>query len=82
MTLRVTPRDENGVRSRRRSVRRRLVSGTHESAQSVKGVEVPLIDGGAFAWVARLTSNRRAVYAASGLGSQLVPLLFRPARQE
>ncbi len=52
------------------------------AARSHEGVAVPLIDGGAFAWVARLTSNRRAVYAASGLGSQLVALLFRPARQE
>jgi hypothetical protein len=27
--------------------------------------------------LAKLTSNRRAVYVASGLGSQLVPLMFR-----
>ena len=48
------------------------------SARSNEGVEIPLIDGGAFDWVARLTSNRRAVFVASGLGSQLVPILFRP----
>lgn len=36
------------------------------------GVELPLADGGAFDWLARLLSNRRAVYVASGLGSQLV----------
>jgi hypothetical protein len=47
------------------------------AARSSDGGEMPLIDGGAFDWVARLTSNRRAVYVASGLGSQLVPLLFR-----
>jgi len=47
------------------------------TARSSDGVEMPLIDGGAFDWVAKLTSNRRAVYVASGLGSQLVPLLFR-----
>jgi len=47
------------------------------AARSSDGHEIPLIDGGAFDWVARLTSNRRAVYVASGLGSQLVPLLFR-----
>jgi hypothetical protein len=47
------------------------------AARSHEGIETPLIDGGAFDWVAQLTSNRRAVYVASGLGSQLVPLLFR-----
>jgi hypothetical protein len=47
------------------------------AARSSDGVEVPLIDGGAFDWVARLTSNRRAVYVASGFGSQLAPLMFR-----
>jgi hypothetical protein len=47
------------------------------AARSADGIEVPLIDGGAFDWVARLTSNRRVVYVASGLGSQLVPLMFR-----
>jgi hypothetical protein len=47
------------------------------AAQSIEGAHIPLIDGGAFDWVAKLTSNRRAVFAASGLGSQLVPLLFR-----
>ncbi len=47
------------------------------AARSSDGGEMPLIDGGAFDWVAKLTSNRRAVYVASGLGSQLVPLLFQ-----
>jgi hypothetical protein len=47
------------------------------AARSNEGIEIPLIDGGAFDWVAKLTSNRRAVYVASGLGSQLVPLLCR-----
>jgi hypothetical protein len=50
------------------------------AARSSDGGEMPLIDGGAFDWVAKLTSNRRAVYVASGLGSQLVALLFRAAR--
>jgi len=49
------------------------------SARSSDGIEIPLIDGGAFDWVAKLTSNRKAVYVASGLGSQLVPLMFRRA---
>ncbi len=47
------------------------------AARSTDGIEIPLIDGGSFDWVAKLTSNRRAVYVASGLGSQLVPMLFR-----
>jgi hypothetical protein len=47
------------------------------AARSTDGTEIPLIDGGAFDWLATLTSNRRAVYVASGLGSQLVPLMFR-----
>jgi hypothetical protein len=50
------------------------------AARSVEGVEIPLVDGGAFDWVARLLSNRRAVYVASGFGSQLVPLMFRRPR--
>jgi hypothetical protein len=41
------------------------------------GAEVPLADGGAFDWLARLLSNRRAVYIASGLGAQLVAVRFR-----
>lgn len=43
------------------------------------GAVFPLADGGAFDWVARLTSNRRHVFVASGLGTQLVALVFRPA---
>jgi hypothetical protein len=41
------------------------------------GREEPLGDGGTFDWLARLLSNRRTVYVASGMGAQLVPLLFR-----
>jgi hypothetical protein len=41
------------------------------------GAEIPLADGGTFDWLARLLSNRRAVYVASGLGAQLVPMRFR-----
>jgi hypothetical protein len=47
------------------------------TARSSEGLETPLVDGGAFDWVARLISNRRAVYVASGLGTQLVPVMFR-----
>jgi hypothetical protein len=47
------------------------------TARSDDGIEIPLIDGGAFDWVARLTANRRAVYVASGFGSQLAPVMFQ-----
>jgi hypothetical protein len=40
------------------------------------GREVPLCDTGAFDWIATLTANRRFVYVASGMGAQLVPVLF------
>jgi len=43
------------------------------------GEAVPIGDGGAFDWLARLLSNRRAVYVASGLGAQLVAVRFRRA---
>ncbi|MGH9886290.1 MAG: hypothetical protein ACREBE_12220, partial [bacterium] len=41
------------------------------------GTQLPLADGGAFDWLTKLTSNRRAVYIASGAGAQLIPLRFR-----
>ena len=40
---------------------------------------VPLIDGGVFDWLSKLTSNQRLVFVASGMGSQLAAALFRPA---
>jgi hypothetical protein len=49
------------------------------AARANDGTEILLGDGGAFDWVAKLTSNRRAVYVASALGSQRVPLMFRRA---
>ena len=39
--------------------------------------ECPIADGGAFDWVATLLSNRKAVYVASGFGSQLAAVLFQ-----
>lgn len=41
------------------------------------GTELPIADGGTFDWLARLTSNRRAVLVGSGLGSQLIATRFR-----
>lgn len=42
-----------------------------------EGAGVPLIDGGTFDWVARLSANRRHVFVASGMGAQLAAALFR-----
>jgi hypothetical protein len=47
-------------------------------ARSTQGTFVPLIDGGAFDWVARLASNSRLVFVATGMGSQIVPFLYKP----
>ena len=40
------------------------------------GDPIPFVDGGAFNWVAKLASNRRLVFVASGMGAQLAALLF------
>ena len=47
------------------------------SAQTKSGDEIPLVDGGAFDWVAKLASNRKLVFVASAIGSQLVAFAFR-----
>ena len=44
---------------------------------ALDGSELPLIDGGAFDWLAKLASNRRAVFVGTGAGSQLLALRFR-----
>jgi hypothetical protein len=41
------------------------------------GEEVPLVDGGTFDWLEILLSHRRAVFVATGAGSQLVTVRFR-----
>jgi hypothetical protein len=46
------------------------------SARSPEGDDIPLVDGGAFDWIGKLTSNRRLVLVASGMGSQLAALRF------
>jgi hypothetical protein len=38
---------------------------------------IPLIDGGAFDWLRKLTSNQKLSFVASGMGSQLAAYLFR-----
>lgn len=45
--------------------------------QAPDGSTLPLIDGGAFNWLRKLTSNNKLVYVASGMGSQILAMLFR-----
>lgn len=47
------------------------------SVTAPDGTVLPLIDGGSFDWLAQLTSNRRAVFVATGAGAQLIALRFR-----
>lgn len=49
-------------------------------ARAASGSFVPVADLGLFDWVARLTSNRRHRFVASGIGIQLFPLLFGAPR--
>jgi hypothetical protein len=44
------------------------------------GPEIPLIDGGAFDWLRKLSANRKMVFVASGMGSQLVGYVFGKRR--
>jgi hypothetical protein len=46
-------------------------------ATATDGAELLLVDGGSFDWVAKLGSDRRAVYVASGAGAQVMALRFR-----
>jgi hypothetical protein len=46
-------------------------------AHSVAGDDIPLIDGGAFDWLHKLAANRKLVFVASALGSQLAAHLYR-----
>jgi len=47
------------------------------NTRGMDGGGVPLIDGGVFDWLAKLMSNRKAVFVASAIGSQLAAFLFR-----
>jgi hypothetical protein len=49
------------------------------TAGGLDGQQLPISDGGAFDWLARLTSNRKLVFVASGMGTQLVAQAFRSA---
>jgi hypothetical protein len=47
------------------------------SVRTPSGEEIPFIDGGAFDWLRKLTSNNKLAFVASALGSQLAAYLFR-----
>ena len=46
-------------------------------SRSTEGPDVPLIDGGSFDWVGKLAANKRFVFVATGMGSQLAAYLYR-----
>jgi hypothetical protein len=47
------------------------------SARCSSGEHLPLIDGGSFDWLRKLTSNHKLIFVASALGSQLAAHLYR-----
>src|SRR5258708_4962591 len=47
------------------------------SARCPSGEHLPLIDGGSFDWLRKLTSNQKLLFVASALGSQLPAYLYR-----
>ncbi|HKS56844.1 MAG TPA: hypothetical protein VJS12_16235 [Steroidobacteraceae bacterium] len=47
------------------------------SAHTSAGDDIPLIDGGAFDWLHTLAANRKLVFVASAIGSQLAAYLYR-----
>ncbi len=50
-------------------------------ANTISGDDIPLIDGGAFDWLHQLAANRKLVFVASAIGSQLAAYLYRPSPQ-
>jgi hypothetical protein len=48
--------------------------------QAPDGSAMPLIDGGAFDWLRKLSSNNKLAFIASGMGSQRVAELFPAPR--
>jgi hypothetical protein len=51
------------------------------SARTAAGEDIPFIDGGAFDWMQKLTSNAKHVFVASGMGSQIAAYWFRVKTQ-
>lgn len=52
------------------------------NVRNPQGDDLPLIDGGAFDWLEKLTTNRKLVFVASGMGSQLAASQFRLASSQ
>jgi hypothetical protein len=50
------------------------------AADNGESSELPLADGGVFDWLTKLSSNRRAVFVASGAGTQLLATRFAPTK--
>ena len=46
-------------------------------ANTISGEDIPLIDGGAFDWLHQLAANRKLVFVASAIGSQLAAYAYR-----
>jgi hypothetical protein len=47
------------------------------NSRSTKGDPIPLVDGGAFDWLTKLAANRKLVFVASAIGSQVVANAYR-----
>jgi hypothetical protein len=78
LAARVAETDGQAVVLVRETLEHRYYDGLRFMIHARSGeLELPLIDGGAFDWLGRLTSNRRLVLVASGMGAQLVPSAFR-----
>jgi hypothetical protein len=52
------------------------------NAGSIAGESIPLIDGGAFNWLGKLTANQKNVFVGSAMGAQLAAYLFRRSTAE
>jgi hypothetical protein len=48
-----------------------------EATKEAGNAAIPLIDGGTFDWLHKLTSNQKLSFVASGMGAQLAAYLFR-----
>lgn len=71
----------DGVEVKQAELTKRYYNGLRFmiNATGMQG-EIPLIDGGAFDWVAKLAANRKLVFVGSAIGSQLVAHLFARER--
>jgi hypothetical protein len=68
-----------GVSVERKPLEHRYYDGLRFmiNAGSSTGTTIPLIDGGTFDWVGKLASNHRFIFVGSGMGAQLVAVLYK-----